>query len=101
MDRDPLIANENQTAKTVAELIRADERLRAEFPGVTLPLLVLHGTKGKAARPSGSQFFYDTAGSSDKTLKLYDGAFHDPLNDVGREAVSGGILNWIDAHLTA
>jgi acylglycerol lipase len=99
MNRDPLIANENQTAKTVAELIRADERLRTEFPRVTLPLLILHGTKDKAARPSGSQFFYDTAGSSDKTLKLYDGAYHDPLNDIGKEGVAADITNWIDARL--
>ena len=31
MNRDPLIAGENETAKTVAELIRADERLRVGF----------------------------------------------------------------------
>src|SRR6202042_2499445 len=53
MKQVPLIANENQTAKTVAELIRADERLRTDFPHVTVPLLILHGTKDKAAKPSG------------------------------------------------
>lgn len=99
MNRDPLIANENQTAKTVAELIRADERLRTKFPGVTLPLLILHGTMDKAAKPSGSQFFYDTAGSRDKTLRLYDGAYHDPLNDVGRETVAADLVSWVEAHL--
>jgi len=47
-------------------------------------VLILHGTKDKATKPSGSQLFYDTAGSRDKTLKLYDGAFHDLLNDTDR-----------------
>jgi acylglycerol lipase len=41
----------------------------------------------------------DMAGSSDKTLKLYDGHFHDLLNDVGREAVMSDILSWIDARV--
>jgi acylglycerol lipase len=40
-----------------------------------LPLLILHGKADKAAKSSGSQVFYDRAGSTDKTLKLYDGHF--------------------------
>jgi alpha-beta hydrolase superfamily lysophospholipase len=57
MNADPLIAHEVQPAQTVAELARADDRLRKEFPAISLPLLVLHGTADKAAKPSGSQFF--------------------------------------------
>jgi alpha-beta hydrolase superfamily lysophospholipase len=100
MNRDPLIAGENQTASTIAGLVRADEKLRVEFPHITLPLLIVHGTADKAAKPSGSQFFYDTAGSSDKTLKLYQGAFHDPLSDVGRETVIADFLSWIEPRST-
>ena len=37
--------------------------------------------------PAGSQLFYDTAGSRDKTLRLYDGHYHDLLNDVGKDEV--------------
>jgi acylglycerol lipase len=99
MNRDPLIAGENQTAKTVAELIRADERLRVEFPRIKLPLLVLHGTKDNAAKADGSRFFSETAGSTDKTLKLYDGAYHDLLNDLGKETVATKILDWIQPRL--
>ena len=65
-------------------MVRADERLKQSFPHITLPLLILHGTADKATKPGGSQLFYDTAGSKDKTLKLYDGHFHDLLNDSAR-----------------
>lgn len=99
MNADPLIANEKQPANTVAALIRADERLRKGFASVTLPLLILHGTADKAAKYQGSQVFNDTAGSRDKTLKLYHGHYHDPLNDIGKERVIGDIVGWIDAHL--
>jgi alpha-beta hydrolase superfamily lysophospholipase len=99
MNEDPLIAHETQPTQTLAELVRADERLKAEFPRITLPVMILHGTADKAAKPSGSQLFYDTAGSADKTLKLYDGAFHDLLNDTDRQAVMSDVRQWITARL--
>jgi acylglycerol lipase len=100
MNNDPLIAGESQPAETVAEMVRADEQLRNEFPLITLPLLILHGTQDKATKPSGSQLFYDRAGSSDKTLKLYYGAFHDLLNDIDKEKVMADVMSWINSHLS-
>jgi len=97
MNSDPLIAHETQPTKTVAELVRSDERLKEAFALIRLPLLILHGTADKAAKSSGSQFFYDRAGSPDKTLKLYDGYFHDLLNDLGKDTVMTDITSWIDA----
>jgi acylglycerol lipase len=101
MNADPLIAHETQPTQTVAAMVRADERLKQEFPLITLPVLILHGTHDKATRPSGSQAFYDTAGSTDKTLKLYEGGFHDLLNDIDKEAVIADIKGWIEARLAA
>ena len=66
---------------------------------MTLPVLILHGTADQATRPSGSQHFYDRVGSRDKTLKLYDGHFHDLLNDLDKEIVMADIKNWIVGHL--
>jgi alpha-beta hydrolase superfamily lysophospholipase len=99
LKNDPLTAGEVQPAKTVAALVRADERLEKEFPLITLPVFILHGTADKATVPSGSQFFYDTAGSQDKTLKLYEGHFHDLLNDICKEEVMADITAWIGKRL--
>jgi acylglycerol lipase len=99
MNADPLIANESQPSETVAELVRADKLLENSFQHITLPLLILHGTADTVTRPSGSKEFYDKAGSSDKTLKLYEGHFHDLLADVGKQQVMSDIQAWIDAHL--
>jgi acylglycerol lipase len=101
MNEDPLIANEVQPTQTVAAMVRADERLKKEFPLITLPVFILHGTQDKATKPSGSQFFYDTAGSRDKTLKLYEGHFHDLLNDIDKELVMADIRDWIAARIPA
>jgi alpha-beta hydrolase superfamily lysophospholipase len=99
MDADPLIAHETQPTQTVAEMVRADERLKKEFPLITLPVLILHGMADKATKPSGSQLFFNTAGSKDKTLKLYDAGYHDLLNDVDRDVVMLDITRWVDARL--
>ena len=101
LNADPLIANEMQPAKTVAALVRANERLRREFPRITIPVFILHGTADKATLPSGSQLFYDTAGSRDKTLKLYEGHAHDLLADVGKEQVMADVIGWINTRLSA
>lgn len=98
---DEMIADEVQPTSTVAALVRADERLKKEFPTITLPLLILHGTADKVTKPSGSELFHATAGSSDKTLKLYEGAAHDLLNDLDKDVVLGDIRGWIDARIPA
>jgi acylglycerol lipase len=95
LEADPLIAHEVQPAITVAALVRADERLREEFPLITLPVLIMHGTDDKATVCQGSQFFHDTVGSKDKTLKLYKDHYHDLLNDIGKEGVMADITEWI------
>lgn len=101
LNDDPLIAHEVQPTHTVAEMVRADERLKKEFPLITLPVLILHGTEDKVTRPGGSQIFYDNAGSTDKTLKLYEGHVHDLLNDIDKEVVMADIQSWIDTRIAA
>jgi acylglycerol lipase len=101
MNNDPLIAHETQPTQTMAAMVRADERLKKEFPLITLPLLILHGTLDKNTRSSGSQHFYDMTGSADKTLKFYEGGFHDLLNDIDKDVVMLDIKTWVDGRLPA
>jgi alpha-beta hydrolase superfamily lysophospholipase len=99
LNADPLIKGEVQPAGTVAALLRATDRMTAGFGSITIPVFIMHGTEDKATMPVGSQFFHDHAGSADNTLKLYQGHFHDLLNDFGKEQVMADIVGWIDARL--
>jgi alpha-beta hydrolase superfamily lysophospholipase len=101
LEDDPLTKGETQPAATVAALVRADERLHESFGQITLPLLILHGTDDHATVCKGSEFFLAHAGSADKTLKLYEGHYHDLLNDLGKEEVLGDVVGWIEARLPA
>ena len=53
----------------------------------------------KVTKWQGSQEFYDKAGSMDKTLKLYEGHYHDMLNDTGKETVVRDIQQWLATHV--
>ena len=101
LNADPLTLDEVQPIATVAAFARAGERFEREFGKITLPVFILHGTEDKATRPDGSQQFFDEAGSADKTLKLYEGYYHDLLNDLGREVVFEDIDAWISERLPA
>lgn len=99
LEADPLTKGESQPAATVAALVRADERLHDSFDRITLPVLILHGTADKATVYHGSEYFHARAGAQDKTLKLYEGHFHDLLNDIGKEQVFADIANWVEKRL--
>jgi acylglycerol lipase len=96
---DPFVKDEVQPTETIAAMLRGDERLKTGFAQITLPVLIMHGTEDKVTRPSGSQHFYEQAGSADKTLKLYEGHYHDLLNDLDKELVMSDIQQWIDARI--
>jgi acylglycerol lipase len=100
LEADPLTLNEAQPAKTVASLLKATDRMTAGFDTLTLPLLIVHGTLDKATVPAGSVFFSEKAASKDKTLKLYEGHFHDLLNDIDKEKVLADFVAWINARTT-
>jgi alpha-beta hydrolase superfamily lysophospholipase len=63
-----------------------------KFSLIKLAVLIIHGPADKVTKPEGSKMFYDAAGSTDKTLKLYDGYVHDPLNDIDKENVMSDIV---------
>ena len=68
---------------------------------VSLPLLVLHGAADQVTEPSISKSLHEKAKSEDKTLKLYDDAWHCLLqgepDDVVKKVMMD-IVSWLDDH---
>ena len=101
MNSDPLIAHEKQPAETLSEVLKAAARIGENMPKIKVPVFIIHGTDDKATRWQGSQYFYDNVGSTDKTLKLYEGGYHDLLNDIEKETVMADILAWVNERVPA
>jgi alpha-beta hydrolase superfamily lysophospholipase len=66
---------------------------------LTLPLLIMCGSEDKIAALAGSELLYERAGSSDKTLKVYDGHYHELFNDLDKERVLKDMVGWLTARL--
>lgn len=98
---DPLNYHGRTLARTGAELLRAGRRVEQNAARLTLPLLVFHGTGDRLIDPSGSQVLYHKATSPDKTLRLYDGYFHETMNDLGRARVLDELAAWLGRRVEA
>jgi len=99
-DNDPLVYRGKVTARLGAELIRVMEKdLPAKMPGLELPLLVMYGSEDRLANPVGSELVYRLAKSKDKTLKRYEGFYHEIFNDPERGRVFADMETWLAAHL--
>ncbi len=97
---DPLVHHGKLPMRTVAEIAAATEAFPEQMPSLTLPLLLVHGSEDRLAPVQGSRMVYERASSEDKTLKIYDGLFHEVLNELpeDRERVLADIAAWLHAH---
>lgn len=94
---DPLVHHGAVPARTGAEILLAMTRIERGRSALRVPLLIYHGTADKLTEPDGSRDFGQHAGSPDKTLTLYEGSFHETMNDLDRDRVIDALIAWIDA----
>lgn len=98
---DPLVHHGKISARKVAELFRAMQRIQENAAQITLPMLLLHGANDSLATPEGSRFLFDHISSEDKTLKIYPDLYHEIFNEPEREMVFADVVAWCDARTAA
>ncbi|MBU9344748.1 lysophospholipase [Burkholderia multivorans] len=98
---DPLVHHGPVPARTGAEILDAMARIERGRSALRVPVLVYHGTADKLTEPDGSRTFGARVGSADRTLTLYEGGFHETMNDIERERVIDALIGWIDARVPA
>ena len=96
VDEDELAFAGRVPLGTAAAMITAGRQAVAEAHRVSLPLLLIVGTGDTIAAPLGGYAIYSRAASSDKTLAVYQGMYHETLHETNRHHVYDGILSWID-----
>jgi acylglycerol lipase len=97
-DADPLNYHGKLPARTVHEMAGEVGLFPDSLARITVPLLVQVGTGDKLVPPVSSELVYERASSEDKTIKRYDGLYHEILNEPERDAVVADTLAWLDAH---
>ena len=64
---------------------------------ITVPVLIMHGSDDTLADPAGSVRFSSAVGSSDRTVSIWPGCYHELHNEPEADDVLTTIIDWIDA----
>jgi len=98
-DKDPLVYRGKITARLGSELFTAMKAMGSQMQFITLPLLILQGSEDKLVNQDGAKTLYEKAGSKDKTLKIYEGFYHEVHNEPGNARVFADIEAWLASHI--
>ena len=93
---DPLTTVQGVRARLGWEIVRATERVRERPEAFALPLYLLHGTADVVTDPAGTRWLAEHA-PGDVTLRLYDGLYHETLNEDDRDRVVADLADWLEA----
>lgn len=101
LDKDELVSQPPAPARTAAGLVDGIEGIWTDIDRLTMPLLALHGTSDRLTAPAGSRLLIQHAPATDKTLRIYDGLFHDLVHEpAGKGAqVIADIAAWLDGQV--
>jgi len=93
--QDPLVLNEI-TYKLLCEVfVRGTDWLIKNLSRYNCPCLILHGGDDQIVIPESAKHLFENITSVDKTLKLYDGLYHDILNESEKDMIIKDICQWI------
>jgi alpha-beta hydrolase superfamily lysophospholipase len=98
-DEDPLVYRGKTTARLGAELLKGMQQVQTEAPRITIPVLIMQGGDDKLVDPDDGPLLHGLMGSSDKTLKIYPGLYHEIFNEPERDQVFADMEVWLEAHI--
>ncbi|MDP3387430.1 MAG: lysophospholipase [Eubacteriales bacterium] len=93
---DPLVFDKATAGFYYQFLIAGTKYLVDRRKDYTCPCLILHGENDKIIEKKVSEKLFEIIASDDKTLKIYEGLYHEILNEPEKELVFGDILEWIE-----
>jgi alpha-beta hydrolase superfamily lysophospholipase len=95
---DCLVYRGKISARLGIEIIKAMQTLPNQMRNINLPVLIMQGTADRLSDPKGSKMLYELVNSQDKTLKLYEGFYHEIFNELGHKQVFADIDAWLTRH---
>lgn len=95
-DEDPLVFHGSTTARTAFEFLRTMKFVQKNFGSIKIPFLVMHGGADKISNPKGSQLLFDKASSEDKSIKIFDGQYHEIMREPEKQMFFDAVVDWLD-----
>ena len=98
-ESDPLVYRGKITARLFGELFSAISRTLGNAYKITLPILIVQGGEDKLVPAKGAGLFGEKIRSVDKTIKIYEGLYHEVFNEPEHKEVLTDVENWLEKHL--
>ena len=98
-ETDPLVTHQGVRARLGNEILQATDHVREHPEAFDVPLYLFHGTADAITDPAGTRWLAEHAASDDVTLRLWDGLYHETMNEPERDEVIGALADWFEAHL--
>ncbi len=98
-ENDPLVYRGKATAGLVTALFSAMKRVVENATSIRLPMLIMHGSVDSLTAVEGSKLLHDSISSEDKKIVIYDGLYHEILNEPERKNVMEDILQWLEPNI--
>lgn len=96
---DPLINHNKLSAKLLVEFANTMDEVKASAKVIKLPLLIMHGSADKLTAPEGSQWLFENIATDDKTIKIYEGLYHEIFNEPEGPKIYQEVVDWLDKQL--
>jgi len=93
---DPLVYTGKISAGVAAALLAAGERFPAQYPTLTLPIWIGHGTEDHLTDVAGSRELEAAAVNAPVEAHYYEGLYHEIFNEPEREQVLRDLVGWLD-----
>lgn len=94
--KDPLVLKKASLNFYVEFLINGVNTLNNGIHNYSYPFFITHGEMDKIVPKEFSLSFYERVSSKDKEIKIYDGLYHEILNEKIKDQIIEDMVNWID-----
>lgn len=91
---DPLVHSKLSSALGIG-MLEQGEFIHQYKGNIETPLLLVHGSEDKITNPQGTIDFYNNT-TGNRTLKIWEGLYHETHNEPERREVFEQILGWVN-----
>lgn len=98
-ENDPLV-HDRVSARWFTEFMAAMDTAHEGARQISFPVLVMQSGEDALVAPRGAGEFFDRLAVEDKTLKHWEGFYHEMFNEVEREKPLSFMIDWIEERLS-
>lgn len=92
--KDPLVP-QYVTAGIAGAVLKNQGIILDKAPRIKTPALLMHAGDDRISSPQGTKDFFAKLASKDKTLKIYEGLYHELFNETEKERVFDDVETWL------